>query len=107
MNAMLGTKSSARERSGFGLMPTFKSIQRQRSCSATMWQAQPQKKRPKIAVSTVAARKKRAGSGLRSGPCPVLRTIAASVRSPPLAKRDAESGRDESTRIALTAAAMR
>jgi hypothetical protein len=38
-------------------MPTFISSQRQASCSATMWHAQPQNQRPSSAVDRIASAK--------------------------------------------------
>ncbi len=55
---MAGTHRRSRERSGLGLRPNLSSSDRERSCSATRWQAQPQKKRPNTAVRTIVTAKK-------------------------------------------------
>ena len=53
-----GMNTSRRERKGFGRTPHFFIIHAQRSCSATTWQPQPQKNRPKTSVLRIATAKK-------------------------------------------------
>ena len=54
-----GANTSSRERTGRGFSPALPSSQALRSCKATTWQAQPQKKRPNTSVLAISARNSR------------------------------------------------
>src|SRR5687767_2529636 len=56
--AISGTKTSSRDRNGFGVIPSFFISQAQKSCNARTWQPQPQTKRPKTRVARIARVKK-------------------------------------------------
>jgi len=51
-------ETSRRERKGFGRTPSLFMSQEHRSWSATTWQPQPQKYRPKMSVERIATTKK-------------------------------------------------
>ena len=56
--SMSGASRSSRDRKGLGLMRIFPSSHVHRSCTAMMWQPQPQTKRPKRNVESSARTKK-------------------------------------------------
>src|ERR1043166_101913 len=56
--ATSGAKIRRRERKGRGFSPILFSSQVQKSCRATMWQPQPQTKRPRMSVASIATAKK-------------------------------------------------